>query len=86
MPTYRSLLTERLKAALAKAAISVPDNIAIEVMPASDTRFGDYQSNVAMTVAKAAKMNPRQLATTSRRCGRGAGVVVAGGVGNITRV
>jgi arginyl-tRNA synthetase len=64
MPSYRSLLTERLQAALAKAAIAVPENIAIEVMPASDTRFGDYQSNVAMTVAKAAKLNPRQLAQT----------------------
>ena len=64
MPTYRSILTERLQAALSKADIAVPEGIAIEVTPASDTRFGDYQSNVAMTVAKAAKTNPRQLATT----------------------
>jgi arginyl-tRNA synthetase len=64
MPTYRSILTERLQAALSKAGIAVPEGIAIEVTPASDTRFGDYQSNVAMTVAKAAKTNPRQLATT----------------------
>lgn len=64
MSTYRSLLTTRLRNALAKAAIDVPDHITVEVLPASDTRFGDYQSNVAMTLAKAAKTNPRQLAAT----------------------
>jgi len=31
-------------------------------MAANDTRFGDYQSNIAMILAKQAKANPRQLA------------------------
>ncbi len=32
------------------------------VTPATDPRFGDYQSNAAMALAKARKANPRQLA------------------------
>lgn len=64
MPTYRQLLTERLLAAFQKANITPPDGIAIEVGQASDSRFGDYQSNAAMVVAKVLKINPRQLATT----------------------
>lgn len=64
MPTYRQLLSERLLAAFQKANIIPPDGIVIEVGQASDSRFGDYQSNAAMVVAKALKTNPRQLATT----------------------
>jgi arginyl-tRNA synthetase len=32
------------------------------VSPATDLRFGDYQSNAAMVLAKSRKMNPRALA------------------------
>lgn len=64
MPTYRQLLTERLLTAFQKANLTPPDTVAIEVAQASDSRFGDYQSNAAMVVAKALKTNPRQLATT----------------------
>ena len=31
---------------------------------AADTRFGDYQSNAAMVLAKRLKTNPRELAAT----------------------
>jgi arginyl-tRNA synthetase len=64
MSTLRDLLTQRLHSAFTKAGITVPDGMTIEVQNASDTRFGDYQSNAAMVVAKAVKSNPRQLATT----------------------
>jgi arginyl-tRNA synthetase len=64
MQTYRQLLTQRLHDAFTKAGITIPDGLNIEVTNASDPRFGDYQSNAAMIVAKAAKTNPRQLATT----------------------
>ncbi|CAN5854266.1 arginine--tRNA ligase [soil metagenome] len=63
MPTYRQLLSDRLLAAFQKANITPPDGITIEVGQASDSRFGDYQSNAAMVVAKVLKTNPRQLAT-----------------------
>ena len=32
------------------------------VRPCPDPKFGDYQSNALMSLAKARKMNPRQLA------------------------
>ncbi len=32
------------------------------VQPATDTRFGDYQTNIAMILAKQQRANPRQLA------------------------
>lgn len=36
---------------------------AVLVRPCPDPKFGDYQSNAVMALAKARKMNPRQLAT-----------------------
>jgi arginyl-tRNA synthetase len=64
MSTFRKLLSQRLQAAFAAANITLPEGAVIDVTNASDLRFGDYQSNAAMTVAKLLKTNPRQLATT----------------------
>jgi len=36
---------------------------AVLVRPCPDPKFGDYQSNALMSLAKARKLNPRQLAT-----------------------
>jgi arginyl-tRNA synthetase len=57
METLQSLIAGRLSTAL-------PPGLAIEpqVTTTSDTRFGDYQTNVAMILAKRAKANPRQIA------------------------
>ena len=38
------------------------DTAAVLVRPCPDPKFGDYQSNALMSLAKARKMNPRQLA------------------------
>ena len=38
------------------------ESITAAVSPANDLRFGDYQSNAAMVLAKSRKMNPRALA------------------------
>lgn len=38
------------------------DGSAVLVRPCPDPKFGDYQSNALMALAKARKMNPRQLA------------------------
>jgi arginyl-tRNA synthetase len=35
---------------------------AVLVRPCPDPKFGDYQTNALMALAKARKMNPRQLA------------------------
>jgi arginyl-tRNA synthetase len=39
------------------------DATTVLVRPCPDPKFGDYQSNALMPLAKARKMNPRQLAT-----------------------
>jgi arginyl-tRNA synthetase len=57
METIPTLLEARLRAALTDFPEACP-----RVQAATDARFGDYQTNVAMTLAKAARMNPRQLA------------------------
>ena len=40
----------------------LPSPLIVEIVPAADTRFGDYQTNVAMTLAKDLKLNPRAFA------------------------
>ena len=57
--TPQAVLTKRLHAAL--AACGLPPERG-EVTAAADTRFGDYQANAAMVLAKEAKTNPRELA------------------------
>jgi len=39
------------------------DTSAVLARPCPDPKFGDYQSNALMSLAKSRKMNPRQLAT-----------------------
>jgi arginyl-tRNA synthetase len=45
------------------AVLSDADTSSVLVRPSSDAKFGDYQSNALMSLAKTRKMNPRQLAT-----------------------
>jgi len=59
---YRSLLTSKLQSAFTTAGIALPEGFSVTVDLASDTCFGDYQSNAAMTLAKQLKTNPRALA------------------------
>ena len=51
-------LQQAVKAVLPDADVSV-----VLVRPSSDSKFGDYQSNALMSLAKTRKLNPRQLAT-----------------------
>ena len=50
-------------AALEQLEIEVPDVKRIQVTKAADLRFGDFQSNVAMMLAKGLGRNPRELAS-----------------------
>ncbi len=59
MTTVRSRLEERLRAAL--TTLDLDFSIA-EIAPTADARFGDYQSNAAMVLAKRERRNPRELA------------------------
>jgi arginyl-tRNA synthetase len=58
METFQSLLAKKLSNAL--AAAGVPD--AGELTPATDPRFGDYQTNAALVLGKQRGENPRELA------------------------
>nr|MDQ3624304.1 arginine--tRNA ligase [Verrucomicrobiota bacterium] len=55
--TIPLLLESRLKSAVAGFGELEP-----KVQPANDPRFGDYQTNAALLLARPARMNPRQLA------------------------
>lgn len=59
---FRAVLTDRLQTAFSAADIALPEGFSVSVELASDNRFGDYQSNAAMTLAKQLKTNPRALA------------------------
>ena len=46
-----------------RAVLPEADTTAVLVRPCPDPKFGDYQSNALMALAKVRKLNPRQLAT-----------------------
>jgi len=52
----------KLQAAV-RAVLVDADVSTVLVRPCPDPKFGDYQSNALMALAKSRKMNPRQLAT-----------------------
>jgi arginyl-tRNA synthetase len=56
-----SLIEQRLRD-LARQAFPETDQPSVLVRPCPDPRFGDYQTTAAMSLAKARKLNPRQLA------------------------
>ena len=58
METFQALLARKLSAAL--AAADLPN--AGEITQATDARFGDYQTNAALVLAKQRGENPRALA------------------------
>ena len=58
MQTFQSLLAKKLSDALANAGLLT----AGELTRATDPRFGDYQTNVALVLGKQRSENPRALA------------------------
>jgi arginyl-tRNA synthetase len=58
METFQSVLAKKLSNALAAAGL--PD--AGELTPATDPRFGDYQTNAALVLGKQRGENPREVA------------------------
>jgi arginyl-tRNA synthetase len=58
METFQSLLAKKLSNALAAAGL--PN--AGELTPATDPRFGDYQTNAALVLGKQRGENPREIA------------------------
>ena len=58
METFQSQLTRKLSDALSSAGFP----FAGELTPATDPRFGDYQSNAALVLGKQRGENPRKIA------------------------
>jgi len=58
--TVASLIQEEVRGAAAAAVES--SSLEPQVTPTSDPRFGDYQTNIAMVLAKQLRTNPRALA------------------------
>jgi arginyl-tRNA synthetase len=56
------LIEDHLQVAV-RTVLPEADTSAVLVRPCPDPKFGDYQSNALMGLAKARKLNPRQLAT-----------------------
>jgi arginyl-tRNA synthetase len=56
------ILEQKLRQAVS-AILPDADLSTVQVRPCPDPKFGDYQSNALMALAKARKLNPRQLAT-----------------------
>jgi arginyl-tRNA synthetase len=63
MPNIAKLLDQRVTAAMRAAYPDVTDAPAI-VMASQDPKFGDYQANGAMGLAKRLKLKPRDVAAT----------------------
>jgi len=60
MEAALDILEERISSAM--AVVSERDDCAAIVRPATDAKFGDYQANGIMGLAKKLKTNPRKLA------------------------
>ena len=58
MKTFQEILAQKMAEALSAAGLPQ----AGAVTPATDARFGDYQSNAALILAKHLGENPRALA------------------------
>src|SRR6266550_5028342 len=58
METFQTLLANKLSDALAKAGLPATG----ELTPATDARFGDYQTNAALVLRKQRGENPKALA------------------------
>ena len=48
--------------ALNAVGVDLPEGFQVQVESAADLRFGDYQSNAAMILAKRLRTNPREFA------------------------
>ena len=61
--TISEILRETVLTALTSLEVALPDPSRIQVTKAADLRFGDFQCNIAMVLAKSLGKNPRDFAT-----------------------
>ncbi len=62
MPSISQIIAQRVRDAAAEATGLAADAIDPLVRPAANPRFGDYQANLAMPLAKQLGRNPREIA------------------------
>ncbi|MCG3126447.1 MAG: Arginine--tRNA ligase [Phycisphaerae bacterium] len=60
--SVQELLSSRFAEAIARVAGVAPQSVDPQVRAAADARFGDYQCNVAMSLARTLKLKPREVA------------------------
>jgi arginyl-tRNA synthetase len=61
MPLLYKIIEDRLQQAV-RIVLPDADTSAVLVRPCPDPKFGDYQTNALMSLAKMRKLNPRELA------------------------
>lgn len=74
MTLFPQLLQARLTEALTSLDAELPEGFRVDVSQSTDARFGDYQSNSAMVLAKRLKKNPRELAQAAVDAGTWGGL------------
>ncbi len=57
-------LTDRLRTAIGKAGLALPEGIPVEVEVPREAGHGDWASNVALALAKSARRPPREVANS----------------------
>mgnify|MGYP005851209745 CR=1 FL=1 len=62
MPDLEAQLSQRLRAAIAGALGVAADSVDPQLRPSNDPKFGDFQANAAMALAKQRGAKPRELA------------------------
>src|SRR6187551_2215859 len=62
MATIRSLVEERVRAALVSSQPGAPENAPIEIVRPPLAEHGDFYTNVAMQMARVLKKAPKQIA------------------------
>lgn len=60
--SVQELLSSRFADAIARVAGIAPQSVDPQVRAAADAKFGDYQCNAAMALARTLKLKPRELA------------------------
>ncbi len=68
MKSVLEQISEKLISALQSLESSIQDDVDPMIRLTTDKKFGDYQSNVAMGLAKKLKKNPRELAQNIISC------------------
>ena len=66
MPDITDLLSERFASAIAAAFTDEYAHVDPLIQPSKNPKFGDYQANVAMSLAKRVGRNPRDVAQARR--------------------